>query len=94
MATAYRPLQLYSFSPVNAGSSLVYQCDFGTTPVYELLQNGSSTFTSSELDRQSALDQGAGSSVFSYSCLSQPQDQPLMVRSLNIFQEFRNSFSK
>ena len=94
MATAYRPLQLYSFSPVSVGSSLIYQCDFGTTPVYELLQNGSSTFTSSELDHQSALDQGVASSVFSYSCLSQPQDQPLMVRSLNIFQEFRNSFSK
>ncbi|MDL2341601.1 MAG: S8 family serine peptidase [Patescibacteria group bacterium] len=97
MATAFSPNQLYSFNPVSTSQGLVYQCEansFGTTPVYELLQNGTSTFTANVADAQIAIEQGATANIFSYDCLSQPQDTPLMVRSLNIYSEFRNTFNK
>lgn len=94
MANAFSPLQMYSFAGINKGSGLIYACDNATTPVYELKNASTSFFSSSVVENQSAIAQGYSSSLFSYSCLSQPHDTPLMVRSLNVFSEFRNVFSK
>ena len=97
MANAYAPLQLYSLNPISSSNGSIYQCDgatIGTTPVYELVSGTTSFFSSNIAQTQMAIEQGYTATLFNYSCMSQPQDKPLIVRSLNIYSEFRNSFNK
>jgi hypothetical protein len=93
MSTSYAPEQLYGFSSLSIGSEVAggftYQCDTGSTAVYEL-SGGRSSFTRSAIENTTAKSQGSSSSLFTYGCLSQPQDQPLLVRNINLSAEFLN----
>ena len=101
LVTAYAPTQLYQLARINqygTASALIYQCEpnvIGTTPVYELTRAGTTAvFTTDVIEAQVAQAQGSTASLFSYSCLSQNHDTPQLVRSLNVYSEFRNLFIK
>lgn len=106
MTTPVSPLQLYTYTPTQKGSYLtpgtdyeknggyqVHSCETGSfpaTPIYELKKTGGHFFTISKVEQQKAIAQGYTSAIFTYGCLQQPHDAPDVVRSLNIFREFRN----
>jgi len=101
LVNSYAPVQLLNFSKISQigiTSALLYQCDpgvIGTTPVYEFTKAGTTpTFTTSELDRFTASNQGFTVSIFAYTCTTQPHDTPQSIRTLNVLSEFRNLFIK
>jgi hypothetical protein len=93
MTTSYAPQQIYTFGGLRNGSEvsggLAYQCDTGATEVYQL-SGATQGFTRSILEKNTAQTQGGTASLFTYGCLTQPQDQPLLVRSINLNTEFLN----
>jgi hypothetical protein len=93
MNTSYTPGQLYSFGGLSIGSEVAggfaYQCDTGSTAVFKL-SGARNSFTRSAIENTTAQSQGSSSSLFTYGCLSQPQDQPLIVRNINLGAEFLN----
>lgn len=107
MVNPVSPLQMYAFTPVQKGSYLtpgtdlekngrynVHSCETGSSPstaVYEMKKNGDHFFTISKVEQQKSIALGYTSALFSYQCLQQPHDIPSVIRSLNIFREFRNS---
>ena len=106
MSTPYSPTQLYTYGPVSRGGFLspntppeptgatnVHECAAGTWPstaIYELKKAGSYFFSISKVEQQNALGLGYTGSLFGYGCLQQPHDRPTTVRTINLFQEFRN----
>lgn len=106
MVTPYSPAQLYAYGPVSRGSFIsptappeiggstnVHECASDTWPstaIYELKKPGSYFFTISKAEQQNATGLGYASTLFGYGCLQQPHDRPTVVRTINIFQEFRN----
>lgn len=110
LATAVSPVQRYAFGSLSLGNKYdaaspsegkiggyVYQCDGsspGTTPIYELKNGSDSFFTASNAEQQAALSNGYTSNFFAYGCMSQPQDHPTMMRSIDLKREFRNTNSK
>jgi hypothetical protein len=109
ITTAINPQMLYSFGQVSSGnqiqpnspaqpasSGLAYQCDntTGTTPIYELSKGSQKFFTSSSAEMSQAVGSGFSSTIFAYACLTQPQDKPDIIRSLNIFREFKDINTK
>ena len=108
MTSTRHTAQAYALSPVNAGNYFsgeqlenagayaVQDCqsDRGNIPVYEL-KNASSTFFSiSEVEVRHAGWRGYAPTSFAYACLRQPQDTADVVRTINIFREFKNISSK
>ena len=93
MNTSYAPGQLYGFSGLSIGSEVAggftYQCDTGSTAVFKL-SGARNSFTRSAIENTTAQSSGSTSSLFTYGCLSQPQDQPLIVRNINLSAEFLN----
>lgn len=106
MTTPNNPFQIYSFSPVQKGSFIQpgtnleagssyypYYCENGTIPttaIYELKKSGSHFFSISKVETRIATLNGYSSSLFAYSCVRQPHDNPTLIRALNIFREFQN----
>ncbi|MDB5181306.1 MAG: hypothetical protein JWP13_69 [Candidatus Saccharibacteria bacterium] len=100
----------YAFTPVSKGNrldpahpaepgstALVYACQdgvIGTTPIYELIKGDSHFFSLSNVEIQRAIEQGYRAVFVMYACLGQPHDTGSVVRSLNIFHEFRNTYPK
>ncbi len=106
MQTAQDLLLSYSYTPVSkggyldpsepAGAYAVHGCQtgLGTTPIYELTKTGSHFFTVSGAEMSKAQRSGYTASLFARGCLQQPQDTGASLRSINLFQEFRNMFIK
>lgn len=101
MTTSYAPQMIYALRVSNGASLAIqllespdtavsYQCDTGTTAVYALDKAGSSLFSSSAIEQQLATNNGYSATLFTYNCLTQPQDRPLLVRTINPLSEFRN----
>lgn len=100
--TPYDPVQVYGFSRVSNGNVLSAEATnssspyslatgtTGTTPMYLLTKNGSSFFTVSTAENGAAQDQGYSSQFYGYVSLLQPQDQPQVLRSINVMSEFLN----
>lgn len=101
---------LYAFGPVSKGSrlqpssphepasdALVYVCqgtDTPSTAMYELRKGESQLFTISKVESQQAGVAGYMSGFFAYTCLGQPHDTRAVMRSLQVFAEFRNTYPK
>lgn len=97
---------LYAFHPISRGDTMApaseqitqylpHSCPdatIGTTPIYELIKGGSKLFSISQSEMSRAVISGYTAQVFAYSCIQQPQDTSLFVRSINMFSEFRNIF--
>lgn len=94
LAPVSRGAQLYTSSPAEvSGNYLVYQCEsgsVGTTAVYEMTRAGSIFFTVSKAEAAHARDAGYSSSIFTYACLQQPHDSPQAVRTVDLYNDFRN----
>lgn len=107
MVNTYAPLQMYAFgglssgdylssTPVEGAGGSAYQCEsgsYGGTAIY-LLSGAQSFFTRSIIESTKAQAQGYSSSLFSYACMTQPQDRPQIERTINMPAEFLNSYSK
>jgi hypothetical protein len=102
---ASTPLQVNSFNPVSGGDSLgnfekftpfyAYDCGASaSTPIYKLTKADQTIYSISEIEKNAAINQGYGSSLFSYSCLNLPGDVPNILRSINISNEFENRSTK
>jgi subtilisin family serine protease len=93
MNTSYAPVQVYSFGGLSIGTEVAggytYQCSNGATAMYKL-SGSRTTFTRSAVESTAAQAQGSTASLFSYGCMSEPQDQPLVVRTINMAAEFLN----
>lgn len=109
MRLAQHSLQSYVLSPVAAGDYFsglppsessgrypVVDCGFTPTglPVYELKNGLRSFYSISETEVRRAVAQGYSQTTFAYACLSQPRDTTDVVRTINIFREFKNIFIK
>lgn len=110
MTTSLTVNQLYTFTPVSAGNKVspnspaevstvlrAYQCEssaIGTTPIFELIKESTSIFSVSPAEAYQATQSGYSSKLFAYACLQQPHDQALILRNINILQEFRNVSAK
>lgn len=104
--TPYSSQQLYGFSPISQGTSLspstplepssgksLYECKLpntSTTQTYELKKGSIHFFTASEVEVQLAKASGYTATNFVPLCMQLPHDNPGIVRSMNIFSEFRN----
>lgn len=109
MASPKTDSQAYELSPVSRGSgldvnnpleptasfrSLYCGTDkLGTTPLFFLSKPGSELYTISQNEVWTAQAAGYSSSIFAYTCLSQPHDAYGSVKSLDIFKEFRNNYA-
>lgn len=104
MVTARHTPQTYVLSPVTAGNFfsgksyeavgnyMIEDCyaSASNLPIYEL-KNGSSSFYSiSETEVRKANNRGYSPTKFALGCLSQPHDTTDVVRTINIFREFKN----
>jgi subtilisin family serine protease len=111
LVTPDTPVQRYIFTPISFGRDLnpsqpsevpsgtaAYQCENagpGSTPVYELAKGGLTLFSASTAEVQEALAMGYSANFLSYTCLSEPHDQPgSVVRNINLYKEFFNLDSK
>lgn len=108
MTTAQSGVQAYSLSPVYAGTAFgspytdtaggirAQYCDtaVGTTPIYELRRTGSKLFTLSSTEARKAQSLGYTVSLFTYSCVNQPQDFYHLIRALDIHKEFYNDYTR
>ncbi len=108
--TPVSPSQLYGFSPISQGSFLnptkpleissgktFYPCTnplTATTQIYELKKAGVQFFTASEVEMQLAQTSGYTVGSFAPLCMQLPDDNPSVIRSINIFSEFRNLYTK
>lgn len=69
--------------------------NFGTTPIFELKKTGSdSVFTASQAEVYRAQERGYSTTLLTRACLTMPHDQTSNLRTVNLFQELRNSNSK
>ncbi len=106
MTIARNPALLYSFNPVSKGNYLdstnqheasssyvAHNCSQPTTRLFDLKKSSDIFFSINQTERVKAQSNGFTSSTFTWLCLSQPHDAPGNIRSLNIFQEFRNLHS-
>ncbi len=109
-STPYSPSQVYGISPISQGSYLIptkpmepssgkslYPCEASSTPTtqtYELKKTGSHFFTASEVEMQIAKNSGYTATAFVPLCMQLPHDNPSVIRSINIFSEFRNIQTK
>lgn len=107
---SFSPLILYSFSPISQGkyinptkpadkigSFLTHQCPDNIipgTPIYELIKGGDDFFSISSAEVDIATTQGYSANIFSYACLQQIQDSPGLVRTIDMFSEFKNIYRK
>lgn len=109
MVTPRHNAQSYVLSPVNAGNYFatqpVTEADATYTvtdcqsnpiglPVYELKNVSSSFYSISEPEVRRATANSFTQTRFAYACLTQPHDTVDMVRTISIFREFRNIFTK
>lgn len=108
MATPNNSSILYLFNPVSAGNQLAagqsaeipgaltaHTCSdgvVGSTPIYELIKNGSHFFSISSSEASQAARIGYSRNIFARACLQQPHDTLSNFRSLNLFSEFRNIY--
>lgn len=91
----------YQFGPITVNDTLdsmrIYQCENGqhpTTRVYELTSGVLIRFTSSELTRQRAIQNGWLSKQIFYSCVGLPGDTITSLRTINLLHEIYNRYDK
>jgi len=91
-----------SISPISPAERVTrplsaYQClppTVATTPIFELLKNGVTTFSVSHAETAQAVQSGYAATLFAYGCLQLPHDQVPIIRNLNLFSEFKNTSPK
>ncbi len=107
--TAHTPPIVYAFIPISRGGYTgmtthieaksdyyVYQCEngtVGTTLVHELLHTNGNFFSINKTEVSRALGSGYTLNRFAWLCLQQPHDKPEQIRSINLYQEFRNIYT-
>lgn len=107
-AAGRTPEFTYGFTPVYKGNYLtpeapkevsgnyiVHTCadgQVGSTPLYELNKPNTSFWSISQTEVWQAQNAGYTSRLFSEVCLQQPQDTTGVLRSLNLYKEFRNIY--
>ncbi len=107
MANPVHKTQIYSFLPVQTGGFLtpgnptepnglynLFQCATPSSPVYELAKGSVKFFSVSKAEVRKAQKLGYSVTHFAYGCLQQQHDTYDIARSINIFREFRNIYSK
>ncbi len=66
----------------------------GTTPIFELNNSILNFFTISYVENYKAQQSGYSSSLFAYTCMQQPHDTAQVSRYIDIFHEFKNTYTK
>lgn len=101
---------LYVFAPISrggyltpatpvepAGSTFLYACEAGewpSTAITELTRSGASFFSASQAEVHRAVQSGYAQTHLAYGCVRQPHDPLQVMRTLNVFREFRNLDTK
>lgn len=108
MVSARHTTQAYALSPVtvgnffsgkafeSTGTYVIEDCQSRAInmPIYELKASSSSFFSVSEPEVRYAATLGYSPVNFAYGCLRQPHDTAGVIRTINVFREFRNVSGK
>lgn len=107
MTTAKSPVQLYAFGPISKGDfhrltaseiingQVVQGCEtgtVGTTMMYDLTKTASRFFSISKSEVNKAQKAGYSAATFAYACMQQPHDTASAIRTIDLFNEFRNIY--